>query len=364
MSTPLRRAVISSDAISRNVELLRTLAPADHTLVVVKANGYGHGAITAARSALAGGADWLGVADLTEAQELRAAGIDAPVLAWLHSPTENFREAVDAGITIGASTIAHLEALAQCANPSVHLKIDTGLGRNGAGRDDLQSFLGRAAELHHAGRIRLDGLMSHCSGTSREADLSQAEEFVHALDVLSGLGVEPEYRHLAASAASLDHPSLRFSMVRFGIAAYGLAPADHLRSIGVKPAMRLETDVILTKRLRAGDGVSYNHLWRATEGTTVALIPVGYADGIPRAATGNASVAINGERFPVVGRVAMDQIVVNVGDANISVGDTVSVWGDPVDGTPHPDEWADWAGTIGYEIVTRLGHRVVRIPSR
>ena len=362
MSAPLRRAVIDASRISANVELLRGLAPATHTLVVVKANGYGHGAVTAARAALAGGADWLGVADITEATELRAAGITAPVLAWLHAPDEDFRAATESGITIGASSIAHLEALAQCDNPSVHLKIDTGLGRNGAGRDDIPGFIARAAELHHAGRIRVEGLMSHCSGTSREADLSQAEEFEAVLADLRERGIDPEFRHLAASAAALDHPSLRHSMVRFGIAAYGLAPADHLRNTGVRPAMRLETNVILTKKLRAGDGVSYNHLWRATEGTTVALVPVGYADGIPRAATGHARVAINGERFPVVGRIAMDQMVVDVGDTRVSVGDVVSVWGDPVDGTPHPDEWADWAGTIGYEIVTRLGHRVSRIP--
>jgi alanine racemase len=192
--------------------------------------------------------------------------------------------------------------------------------------------------------------------------LSQAEEFATALGALADKGVDPEFRHLAASAAALDHPSLRHSMVRFGIAAYGLAPAQHLRNTGVRPAMRVETNVILTKRLRAGDGVSYNHLWRAEEGSAVALIPVGYADGIPRAATGHAFVAINGERFPIVGRIAMDQLVVDVSSASVSVGDTVSVWGDPIDGTPHPDEWADWADTIGYEIVTRLGHRVVRTP--
>ncbi|MEY4396467.1 MAG: alanine racemase [Actinomycetota bacterium] len=363
MTAPMRRALIDTDRMSANVELLRTLAPADHTLVVVKANGYGHGAVTAARAALAGGADWLGVADTTEALELRAAGIDAPVLAWLHSPSEDFHDAVAADITIGASSLAHLDALAHVGGAAVHLKIDTGLGRNGAGRDVTEAFIARAAELHHAGRIRVEGLMSHCSGTSREADLSQAEEFQTALDTLRGAGVDPEFRHLAASAAALDHPSLRYSMVRFGIAAYGLAPADHLRHTGVRPVMRLETDVINTKRLRAGDGVSYNHLWRADEPTTVALIPVGYADGIPRSATGHAHVAINGERFPVVGRIAMDQIVINVSGATVSVGDTVSVWGDPVDGTPHPDEWADWAGTIGYEIVTRLGHRVARIPA-
>lgn len=361
MSAPLRRAVIDADRISANVELLRGLAPANHTLVVVKANGYGHGAVAAARAALAGGADWLGVADITEALELRAAGVDAPVLAWLHGPDEDFRAATEAGITIGASSLAHLDALALCDRPAVHLKIDTGLGRNGVGRDDASDFLTRAAELHHAGRIRVEGFMSHCSGTSREADLSQAEQFEISLAELRGHGVDPEFRHLAASAASLDHPSLRHTMVRFGIAAYGLAPADHLRNTGVRPAMRLETNVISAKKLREGDGVSYNHLWRATEGTTVALIPVGYADGIPRAATGRAHVAINGERFPVVGRIAMDQLIVNVAGANVSVGDVVSVWGDPIDGTPHPDEWADWADTIGYEIVTRLGHRVTRV---
>ena len=361
MSEPMRRAIIDANRISSNVELLRGLAPAAHTLVVVKANGYGHGAVTAGRAALAGGADWLGVADVAEALELRAAGIDSPVLAWLHAPTEDFRAATEAGVTIGASTLAHLDALAQCDNPAVHLKIDTGLGRNGAGRDDAGPLIARAAELHHAGRIRVEGLMSHCSGTSREADLSQAEEFATVLDALRAHGIDPEYRHLAASAASLDHPSLRHSMVRFGIAAYGLAPADHLRNTGVRPAMRVETNVVLAKRLRAGDGVSYNHLWRAPDSTTVVLVPVGYADGIPRAASGQAQVAINGERFPVVGRIAMDQIVVNVGDARVSVGDVVSVWGDPVDGTPHPDEWADWADTIGYEIVTRLGHRVTRV---
>lgn len=356
----MRRAVIDADQMTRNVELLRRAAPTDHNLVVVKANGYGHGAVTAARAALDGGADWLGVADLTEAHELRAAGVDAPLLAWLHTHDEDFAEATAAGISIGASTLGHLEALAECDRPTVHLKIDTGLGRNGAGRDDTAALLARAAELHHAGRISVEGLMSHCSGTSREADLSQAEEFEAALAQLAELGIDPEYRHLAASAVALDHPSLRYSMVRFGIAAYGLAAADHLRSVGTRPVMTLETNVILIKKLRAGDGVSYNHVWRAPEATTVALIPMGYADGIPRSATGSARVAIDGQQFPVVGRIAMDQMVVNVGDASVAVGDAVTVWGDPAVGAPHADDWADWAGTIGYEMVTRLGRRVVR----
>jgi alanine racemase len=358
MSTPLRRAIIDPEAISANVSRLRELAPTENTMVVVKANGYGHGAVTAARAAIAGGANWLGVADITEALELRRAGVGQPVLAWLHSADEDFREAVAAGVAIGASTLEHLDALSQTDSPRVHLKIDTGLGRNGAGSNELAKFFARASELHHAGKIFVDGLMSHVSGTSREADLSQAEEFLVGLGQLAELGIEPEFRHLAASAAAIDHPSLRFNMVRFGIAAYGLAPSNSNRELGLKPAMLLESSLINLKRLRPGDGVSYNHLWRAEKATTVGLVSIGYADGIPRSATGSAEVEINGERFPVVGRIAMDQLVVDLGDKSAKLGDRVGIWGDPAAGTPSADEWADWAGTIGYDLVTGVGRRV------
>jgi alanine racemase len=361
MSTPLRRVYVSASAIRSNVERLRELAPADDTMVVVKANGYGHGAELVARAALEGGATWLGVADVTEALALRRAGITAPILAWLHAADDDFIEAVGVGITIAVSTIEHLRRVSAVGGARVHLKIDTGLGRNGAGHDTLEQFLVAAAEAHHARLIVLEGLMSHVSGTSREADLAQAEKFVRSLDRLAELGVTPSVQHLAASAAAIDHPSLRFTMVRFGIAAYGLAPTPAHTDLGLTPAMRFESSVVNVKRLQPGDGVSYNHLWTAARDTTVVLVAAGYADGVPRASTGSAQVDIGGVRFPVVGRIAMDQIVVDVGDAEVRLGETVRLWGNPVNGTPSVSEWAEWVGTITYDIVTGVGGRVVII---
>jgi alanine racemase len=361
MSTPLRRVLVSSSAIKRNVERLRELAPAKDAMVVVKANGYGHGAELAARAALSGGATWIGVADITEALHLRDSGITAPVLAWLHAADEDFIEAIARDVTLGISTIAHLNAVGQAGGGTVHLKIDTGLGRNGAGREQLAEFLDTAAALHNRGDLVVDGLMSHVSGTSREADLAQAEVFVRAHDRLADLGVTPTHVHMAASAAAIDHPSLRFTMVRFGIAAYGLGPTSSHRDLELAPAMRFESSIVNVKRLAAGDGVSYNFVWTAPKETTVALVAVGYADGIPRAATGHAEVEIAGERYPVVGRIAMDQIVVDIGDTHVTAGDSVGIWGDPSHGTPSASDWADWADTINYEIVTGIGNRVTRI---
>lgn len=361
MSTPLRRVLVSSSAIQHNVERLRELAPANDTMVVVKANGYGHGAVLAARAALAGGATWIGVADIDEALHLRNAGITAPVLAWLHAADEDFIEAIRRDVTLGISTIAQLHAAAQVGGGTVHLKIDTGLGRNGAGRQHLAEFLETAASLHSNGDLVVDGLMSHVSGASREADLAQAEVFVRTHDQLAERGITPTHLHMAASAAAIDHPSLRFTMVRFGIAAYGLAPSTSHRDLGLTPAMRFESSIVNVKRLSAGDGVSYNFVWTAPKDTTVALVAAGYADGVPRAATGHAHVEIAGVRYPVVGQIAMDQIVVDVGDASVKVGDPVGIWGDPTAGTPSASEWADWADTINYDLVTGIGNRVIRI---
>lgn len=360
MSTPLRRLYVSTSAITANVERLRELAPARDTMVVVKANGYGHGAELAARAALSGGATWIGVADIAEALTLRSGGIDAPILAWLHSADEDFVEAIAHDITLGVSTVAQLKAVARVGGGTVHLKVDTGLGRNGVGRDNLEEFLTVAANLHDEGLIVVNGLMSHVSGTSREADLSQAERFVHAQEILAAHGVRPTHLHLAASAAALDHPSLRFTMVRFGIAAYGLDPTPDHTNLGLTPAMRFEASVINVKRLQPGDGVSYNFRWIASTETTVALVSAGYADGVPRAATGRAHVSIRGSRYPVVGTIAMDQIVVEVGDDTVAVGDAVVLWGDPENGSPSVTEWAAWADTISYDIATGIGGRVVR----
>ncbi len=361
MSTPLRRLYVSPSAIRANVERLRELAPARDTMVVVKANGYGHGAELVARAALAGGATWIGVADISEALRLRDAGIDAPILAWLHAADEDYRAAIDRGIALGVSTIRQLNAVSEAGEATVHLKIDTGLGRNGASRENLDEFLKTAAMYQGRGMVFVDGLMSHVSGTSREDDLAQAELFVRANDRLNELGVYPTFQHMAASAAAIDHPSLRFTMVRFGIAAYGLAPTPDHQDLGLTPAARFESSVVNVKRLQTGDGVSYNFLWTAPTETTVVLVAAGYADGVPRAATGRAQVEIRGQRFPVVGRIAMDQIVVDVGDADIHEGEVVGIWGNPADGTPSISEWAEWADTITYEIATGIGSRVVRI---
>ena len=203
MSTPLRRVLVSSSAIRNNVERLRELAPAIDTMVVVKANGYGHGSELAARAALAGGASWIGVADIGEALELRDAGITAPVLAWLHAADEDFIEAIARDVTLGISTIAQLRAVALAGGGTVHLKIDTGLGRNGVGREQLAEVLDTAAALHSSGDLVVDGLMSHVSGTSREDDLAQAEIFLRTRDLLADKGVSPTHLHMAASAAAL-----------------------------------------------------------------------------------------------------------------------------------------------------------------
>lgn len=360
MSTPLRRVYISASAITANVERLRGLAPARDTMVVVKANGYGHGAALAARAALAGGATWIGVADLDEALSLRAAGIDAPILAWLHAADADFAAAVRANVAIGISTLTQLLRVAAVGGASVHLKVDTGLGRNGIGRSDLDEFVDWAASAHQRGEIRVDGLMSHVSGASREADLGQAERFAHAQGLLAAHGVTPTHLHLAASGAALDHPSLRFTMVRFGIAAYGLAPTLEHVDLELLPAMRFEASVINVKRLQPGDGVSYNFRWVATTETTVALVSAGYADGIPRAATGRAHVEIRGKRYPVVGTIAMDQMVVDVGSDVVVEGDVAVVWGGPGAASPSVEEWAEWADTITYDVVTGIGGRVAR----
>ena len=361
MSTPLRRVYVSESAIRSNVQRLRQLAPTTDTMVVVKANGYGHGAEIAARAAINGGATWIGVADIDEATHLRDVGVTAPILAWLLAPDDDFAGAIRKDITLGVSTIDQIYAIAAVGGGTVHLKIDTGLGRNGASHRQLDEFLEAAAAAHAAGTLVVDGLMSHVSGASREADLSQAEIFVRTHQRLAELDIHPRHLHLAASAAAIDHPSLRFTMVRFGITAYGLAPTTEHADLGLTPAMRFESSVINVKRLHAGDSVSYNFLWTATNDTTVALVAAGYADGIPRAATGRARVDIGGVQYPVVGRIAMDQLVVDVGDADVHIGDVVRLWGNPADGTPSVSDWAEWADTITYEIVTGIGGRVARI---
>lgn len=357
----LREAVVDLAAIRDNVgEIAARVRPAA-VLAVVKADAYGHGAVEVARAAVEGGAEWLGVADIREALEVRTAGIDVPVLAWLHDAEADFATAAAAWIDLGVNSLDQLERAA-AAGATVHLKVDTGLSRNGIPRSEFPRVAARAAELERAGSLGVRGVFSHLANGGAAADAAQLAAFEEALSIAADAGLAPEVRHLASSEAALTRPETRFDLVRIGIAMYGLEADASVRpsDYALRPAMRFESHVAAVRRVPAGTGVSYGLVEATHAATTLALVPAGYADGIPRSATGRAEVLLGGARRRVIGRIAMDQFVVDAGDAPVAVGDPVVVWGDPARGEPSADEWAEWAGTIGYEIVTRVGPRVPR----
>ncbi len=362
-------AVIDTDALAANTAALlgkvRRQNPDGRLMAVVKADGYGHGAVQSARAALAGGASFLGVATPGEALELRAAGIDAPVLAWLWPAGEDIRPAVTAGVELGVSSLAHLDAVIDAGrSPAIQLKVDTGLGRNGAGVDDIPAVLAAAAAAHRAGQVQVTGLMSHLACADVAGDPSVGEQtarFRAVTEKAEELGIRGSVRHLANTPGVLDHPATYFDMVRCGIGVYGVDPLDGDRTtVPLRPAMTVRGTVALTKRVPAGHGVSYGLTYRTTGETTLALIPLGYADGIPRAASSVAQLWLGGKRRRIAGRVAMDQLVVDCGDDEIAPGDEVVLFGPGDAGEPTANEWAAACGTIGYEIVTRIGPRVPR----
>lgn len=358
-----RVARIDLGAIARNVATLRDAAGGQPAMAIVKAGGYGHGAVQAARAAVEGGASWLGVATIDEGLELRASGIEAPVLAWLHGQGADFAAAHAAGIDLGVSSLAELEAVTSAARgASIQLKADTGLGRNGATDADWPALVDAAAALERAGRVRVRGVWSHLANAGRTEDLEQVARFAAAIAAASAAGLEPELVHLAATAGALAVPEARLGMVRLGIGIYGLSPLDGVSSaeLGLTPAMTLSASVASVKRVPAGHGVSYGYDQRTNRETSLALVPLGYADGVPRSASGRGPVSINGVTYRIAGRVAMDQFVVDVGDAPVSMGDRAVLFGDPATGVPSADDWADAAGSINYEIVTRIGPRVRR----
>jgi alanine racemase len=360
-----REAVVDLDAITANVRVLRELTGTEHFIAVVKANGYGHGAVPAARAALAGGADWLGVAVIGEALELRAAGINAPILTWLHDPQESFEEALAADVSIGVSRLEQLGAAAGAAEragrpASVQLKLDTGLSRNGLPRPEWDAAFQRAAQLEAAGRIRVAGLFTHLSNASLQDDVDCLDLFDEGVAAARAAGLAPELVHAAASAAALGQPDARYNCVRIGLAIYGMSPLQQpaaARALGLRPAMTLRGRVANVKRVPAGTAVSYDYTYRTERETTLALVPFGYGDGIPRAASNRGPVWIAGGVHRVAGRVAMDQFVVDVGDSEVAVGDPVVLFGDERDGFPPVEDWAEASGTINWEIVTRVAGR-------
>jgi alanine racemase len=364
---PFREAVIDLSAVRDNVASLRARIGTPFFLTVVKANAYGHGMVQVAQSALAGGATHLGVADVTEALALRAAGISAPVLAWLHDPREDFIAAVTADITVCVSSVEQLDSVVRAGHaagvrPVVHIKVDTGLSRNGVPADSWASFFARAAELEAQGSITVEGLFSHLSNASAEDDLAQGVRFDEARDIARACGLNAAITHLSASVAALTLPQLNYNMVRIGIATYGISPIDTRtpQEFGLRPAMTLRARVAAVRVVAEGTGVSYNLTYRTSATSRLALVPMGYGEGLTRAASDRGPVVINGQRFTVSGRMAMDQFVVDCDQADVEVGDEVVLFGDPANGHPTVQDWAEATNTIGYEVVTQLGGRIVR----
>lgn len=369
-------AVIDLDAVRHNVGVLAAAAPDAQVMAVVKADGYGHGAVPVARAALEAGAGWLGVCTIEEALELRTAGVDAPVLSWLHLPDDDFAAAVRAGVDLSVSSREHLAAVlggARAAGRPVrlHLKIDTGLSRNGAPPAAWADLLDDAAKAAADGACEVVAVWSHLAHADAPHHPTldrQAERLRAAWQAARdrGLGSDGRLlRHLANSAATLTRPDLHFDIVRPGIAVYGLDPLDRpVDESPLRPAMTLRARVALVKRVPAGEGVSYGHEWTTPEETTLALIPAGYADGVPRRLNrnGRMTVLLGGRLRPVVGRVCMDQVMVDCGpDAGVRVGDRVVLFGPGDGGGPTAQDWADELDTIHYEIATGVhGNRVTR----
>ena len=364
---PRTEAVVDLAAIRRNVETLRSGTSAD-VMAVVKADGYGHGLLPSARAALAGGASWLGVAIVDEALALRAAGITVPVLAWLWTPQEDatVRAAIAAGVDLSVSGQWALDTVRVAARDNgttgrVHLKIDTGLSRNGCYVTDWPDLVVAAAKAQAAGEVDVVGVWSHFAYADEPGHptiAGQIARYRDALDVAERAGITPRVRHLANSAAALTLPEAHFDLVRPGIAVYGLSPVPG--DFGLTPAMTVRAQLALAKRVGAGEGVSYGHVYTTARETTMALVPLGYADGIPRNATNVAPVSINGNRYRISGRVCMDQFVVDVGDSAVNAGDLAVLFGPGDHGEPTAQDWADSLGTIHYEVVTRIGPRVTR----
>ena len=359
-------AVVDLDAIRANVERLRSGTSAE-VMAVVKADGYGHGLVPSARAALAGGAAWLGVAFLEEALALRAAGVTAPLLSWLAAPGEDLAAGVAAGVDLSVNAAWGLAEVAAAARATgrrarVHLKVDTGLSRAGATVAQWPELVTAAAKAQAADEVEVAGVWSHfayADAPGHPTIAAQVGVFTEAVRVARRLGVDPPLRHLANSAATLTLPAAHFDLVRPGIAVYGLTPVPP-RAYGLRPAMTLRTRVALVKRVPAGSGVSYGHAYTTDRETSLALVPLGYADGVPRAATGLGPVRLGGRRRTVSGRVCMDQFVVDVGDDEVAAGDEVVLFGPGTAGEPTAQDWADTLGTISYEIVTRIGGRVPR----
>jgi len=361
--------MIDAQAATANLRALQGRAGSAELMAIVKAEAYGHGMIPMARVAREAGVTWLGVALPSEALELRAAGDTGRILAWLWAAGDpDIADCVAADVDLSISGFEALDDIIAGARQHgcrarVHLKVDTGLSRNGIVFDDLPAMLTAIAA---APEVELVGIWSHLISADIPGDPSvalQREPFELAISLAEAAGFTGLIRHLASTAALLQFPECTYDLVRIGIGMYGISPSVEMgtaESLGLQPVMTLRVRIAGIKPIAAGESVSYNATWTATAPTILGLIPIGYADGIPRSASNSAHVTIDGVHYPIVGRVAMDQFMIDLGDNphGVVIGSDAIVFGagaDPV------ELWAEHSDTIGYEIVTRIAPRVPRI---
>lgn len=368
---PLREAIIDLDAIAANTRVLADAAGPAGLMAVVKADAYGHGLVPSARAAVAGGATWLGVALLEEALFLRAAGFEVPVLAWLGGPGESWQQAIEQDIDVSVNAAWALDDVSAAARASgrvarIHLKVDTGLGRAGSARADWEELVDYARKAEIDDVVRVVGVWSHfayADAPGHPTIDSQLAAFTDAIHIAERHGLRPEVRHLANSAATITRPDTLFDLARPGLAVYGLSPVPDVSTageLGLQPAMSLQARLALVKVVPAGHGVSYGHRYVTTRTTTLGLVPMGYADGIPRNASNIGPVLAAGERRTIAGTVCMDQFMLDLEEAGAREGDPVHIFGPGSIGEPTAQDWADALQTISYEIVSRVGPRVRR----
>ncbi|NPC97181.1 alanine racemase [Nocardioides sp. zg-DK7169] len=367
------RLLVDPEAVAANTRVLAARvtpgapgAPGGTALMaVVKADGFGLGAATVARAALAHGATSLGVTTVAEGLALRAEGIDVPVLSWLNGVDADFAGALAAGLDLAVPSTEHLGAITRAASPGrparVHLHLDTGLARDGAEPSGWATLCRAARTAERAGLVQVVGVMGHLALADEPGHPANAvgrTRFAWGVQVARACGLRPALRHLAATAATLTDPQSHHTLVRVGAGLVGIDPSG---TTALRPAVTLSAPVVQVRRVRAGTPVGYGHTWTAARATTLALLPVGYADGLPRAASGRASVLLRGQRRPVVGRVSMDQVVLDLGDDAVALGDTATVLGPGDAGEPTPAEWATWSGTLPHEVLTGFGPRPDRV---
>lgn len=350
------------EAIGKNVAIARARTRSK-IMAVVKADGYGHGAITVARAAVASGAEWLGTTDIADASRLRAGGLTVPILAWLNPSGVDAEAAATGRIDVAVGSVCELEALLRQTSPCairVHLHVDTGMAREGCPVEEWDALIERARQGQLQGKIRVVGLMGHlplASQADPEANAPAVLCIRQAKRALSAAGLDVSITHLGATAGTLTDPATHFDMVRVGAGLTGIDPSGTIELYG---ASRLLAPVVHSARVKAGTPVGYGGTYVTDTSTNLSIIPLGYADGIPREISTDASVEIRGRRYPVVGRVSMDQIVIDTGEDYLPRGTVATIFG-PQDGfTPTIHDWARWAGTIPHTIVTGIGPRVKR----